>query len=66
MQRRLIALILKIGLPVLAGQFLFDWLSNNLAAAVGHLPVRAAFLIAILFGWAAFREHQARNNQPFR
>ena len=66
MQRRLVSLTLKLGLPVLIGQFLFDWVGNDLRSAASHLPVRAALLFAVLLVWAAFREHRARNKQTFR
>ena len=64
--RRLITLAIKVGLPVLAGQFLCDWISDNLLSAAGHLPVRAVLMVAVLLSWAAFQEYRGRKNQPFR
>lgn len=66
MPRRLSSLTIKIGLPVLIGQFLFDWVSNGFLAAAGHLPVRAILIFAVLLLWALFREHRERKNQNFR
>lgn len=66
MQRRLAKLISKIGLPVLIGQFLFDWLHGDLRSALAHLPVRAALLFAVLLAWAMFREHRERKKRAFR
>ncbi|MEO8375037.1 MAG: hypothetical protein ABI471_07420 [Sphingomonas bacterium] len=66
MQRHLASLILKIGLPVLSGQFASDWLSSALRPALAHLPVRAIFLFAVLLVWAAFREYRESKKQTFR
>ena len=66
MQRRLTSLIATIGLPVLIGQFLFDWLYGDLRSALAHFPVRAALLFAVLLAWAMFREHCERKKQAFR
>jgi len=66
MRRRLIHLIAKIGFPVLAGQFLFDWISNDFPVAIGHLPLRAALLFILLLGCTAFRGHRDAKNQTFR
>jgi hypothetical protein len=66
MQRRLASLILKIGLPVLIGQFASDWFSSALRPALAHLPVRAVLLFALLLAWAAFREYRERKKRIFR
>ncbi|WOK37242.1 hypothetical protein [Sphingomonas sp. C3-2] len=65
MQRRITNLTLKIGLPVLTGQFLFDWLSSDLWSATDHLPERAILIFAVLLLWAVFRERRDRKNQTF-
>jgi hypothetical protein len=66
MQHRLASLTIKVGLPVLIGQFLSDWISNGLLSAAGHLPLRAILIFAVLLMWAAFREYRERKNQTFR
>lgn len=63
MQRRLTNLIAMIGLPVLIGQFLFDWISNDLSSAASHLPVRAFLIFAVLLAWAVLRERHERKKR---
>ena len=63
MQQRLTSLIAIIGLPVLIGQFLFDWNSDDLASAVSHLPVRAVLIFAVLLAWTALRERHGRRKR---
>jgi hypothetical protein len=65
MQHRLKSLTIKVGLPVLVGQFLFDWISGSLPAAASHLPVRAFYIFAVLLLWTAFREQRERKNRIF-
>ena len=65
MQRR-ITLIIMVGLPVLIGQFVFDWIDSDLRSAVGHLPLRAILILLVLLIWAAFREHHERKKRNFR
>ncbi|WP_283514331.1 hypothetical protein [Sphingomonas sp. 2R-10] len=52
-----------IGLPVLIGQFLFHWASNDLPSAASHLPVRALLVFAVLLAWAILRERHERKKQ---
>lgn len=66
MMHRLISLLTKIGLPVLSGQFIFDWYDIGLPAAARHFPTRAALMLILLTAWAAFREHRERKKKPFR
>jgi hypothetical protein len=66
MQRRIIDLSVKVGLPVLTGQFVFDWLSSDLRSAITHLPTRAILIFAVLLLWAAFREHRERKKRTCR
>jgi len=63
MQRRVLNLILKVGLPVLGGQFAFDWISSDLNSAVSYLPTRAILILAVLLVWTAFREYRERKKQ---
>jgi hypothetical protein len=58
MKRRLILLIIKIGVPVVAGQFLYDWYQLGLTKAVGGLSIRAVLVVAILTAWWAFNEYR--------
>ena len=60
MHRRLIHLIIKNGLPVLTGQFLYDWFRRGFPTAVINLPIRVAVMMAILSAWWAFREYRER------
>jgi hypothetical protein len=66
MQRRLTNMTVKVGLPVLVGQFLFDWISSHLRSALSHLPIRVIVVFAVLLLWAAFTEHRARKKRTFR
>jgi|GEM_PF-3422938 len=66
MQRRITKLIVMVGLPVLLGQFVFDWFSKDLQSALGHLPTRAIVIFAVLLMWAALREHRERQKRTFR
>ncbi len=63
MQRRLTNLVAMIGLPVLIGQFLFDWISNDLPSAASHLLVRAFLIFAVLLAWSILRERHERKKQ---
>ncbi len=66
MQRRVLYLILMVGLPVLVGQFAFDWINSDLNSAVSHLPTRAILILAVLLVWTAFREYRARKKRTVR
>ncbi|PZN92133.1 MAG: hypothetical protein DCF31_17510, partial [Alphaproteobacteria bacterium] len=66
MQRRLAMPIVTVGLPTLAGQFVFGWATSDLRSALGQLPMRAAVVLAILLLWAMFREHRERRKRTFR
>jgi len=66
MRHRLTSLVIKVGLPVLVGQFLFDLASSGLAAAVAHLPLRAALILAVLLLWGAARESYKRHKRSIR
>ncbi|MBB3693172.1 hypothetical protein [Sphingomonas sp. BK580] len=66
MQRRLRHLAFKIGLPVLAGQYLSDWIDSGFSFALDHFPVRAILLLSLLLLCAAYQEHRARKKQTFR
>jgi undecaprenyl pyrophosphate phosphatase UppP len=66
MQRRFLNLILIVGLPVLVGQFAFDWIDSDLNSAVSHLSTRALLVLAVLLVWTAFREYRERKKQTVR
>ena len=66
MQRRVLYLILMVGLPVLVGQFAFDWINSDLNSAVSHLPTRAILILAVLLVWTAFREYRDRKTRTVR
>jgi hypothetical protein len=66
MKRRLISLLIKIGLPVLVGQFIFQWVNSDLLAAARSLPIRALTMLVLLMAWAAFQEHRERKKRTFR
>ncbi|MBB3692009.1 hypothetical protein [Sphingomonas sp. BK580] len=66
MRRRLKHLAFRIGLPVLAGQYLFDWMNSGFTFALDHFPVRAILLLSLLLLRAAYQEHRARKKQSFR
>lgn len=66
MQRRVLYLILMVGLPVLVGQFAFDWINSDLNPAVSHLPTRAILILAVLLVWTAFREYRDRKKRTVR
>jgi hypothetical protein len=57
---------MTIGMPVLIGQFLFDWLHGDLRSALAHLLIRGALLFALLLAWTALREHRERKKPTFR
>lgn len=63
MQRRVANLIVMVGLPVLIGQFVFDWIDSNLQSAVSHLPIRTILVFSMLLLWAASREHRERKKK---
>jgi hypothetical protein len=66
MQHPLRSLTIKVGLPVLVGQFLYDLITSGLPSAAGHFPRRAASIFAVLLLWAAFRGYRERKNRTFR
>jgi hypothetical protein len=66
MQRRLILLIIKIGLPVVTGQFLYDWYHRSVAKAVADLPIRAVLIVAVLSAWWAFSEYRDSKKRTVR
>lgn len=66
MQRRVTNLFVMTGLPVLIGLFIFDCINRGLQSAVGHLPVKAIVIFAVLLVWAAFREHRERKKRTSR
>ena len=66
MQRRVLYLILMVGLPVLVGQFAFDWINSDLNSAVSYLPTRAILILAVLLVWTAFREYRDRKKRTVR
>jgi hypothetical protein len=66
MRRRPKSIIVEIGVPILAGQFLFDWTNSGLMSALGHFTVRAILLFSLLLLWAVFREHRDRKKQMCR
>jgi hypothetical protein len=66
MERRVLYLILMVGLPVLVGQFAFDWINSDLNSAVSHLPTRAILILAVLLVWIAFREYRDRKTRTVR
>ena len=56
MRERFWHLPVKLVLPVLAGQFVADWLwSKNLMEAVHRFPMHAIMTFAIVLIWSAFR-----------
>ncbi len=63
MQRRLANLIVRVGIPVLVGQFLFDWVSHDMRSALGHVPIRASLIFAVLLIWATYRDYRERNKR---
>ena len=66
MQRRVLYLILMVGLPALVGQFAFDWINSDLTSAVSHLPTRAILILAVLLVWTAYREYRDRKKRTVR
>jgi len=66
MQRRVLHLILMVGLPVLVGQFAFDCINSDLNSAVSHLPTRAILILAVLLVWTAFWEYRDRKKRTVR
>ncbi len=66
MQRRVLNLILMVALPVLAGQFAFDWINSDLNSAVSHLPTRAILILAVLLVWTVFWEYRERKKRTVR
>lgn len=49
---------IKVAVPVLIGQFLFDCVSGGVAQAADKLPVRAAVLLAVVIVWSAWRRRR--------
>ncbi|KQS48476.1 hypothetical protein ASG20_15440 [Sphingomonas sp. Leaf198] len=66
MQRRVLNLIVIVGLPVLIGQFAFDWINSGLNSAASHLPTRAILILAVLLVWSVFREYRERKKRAVR
>ena len=66
MPRRMLKLIVIVGLPVLVGQFAFDWINSDLNSAVSHLLTRAILILAVLLVWIAFREYRDRKTRTVR
>lgn len=66
MRRRILKLIVMVGLPVLIGQFAFDWIESDLQSAISHLPTRALLILAVVLVWAAFREYRERRKRTVR
>lgn len=66
MRRRMLKLIVIVGLPVLVGQFAFDWIDSDLRSAISHVPTRAILILAVLLVWAAFREYRERRKRTIR
>jgi hypothetical protein len=57
---------MKAMLPVLAGQFLSDWLWNkSLTEAVHHFPMRAIITLAVILIWSAFRGWRSARKRTF-
>jgi len=66
MARRILKLIVIVGLPVLVGQFAFDWIDSDLRSAISHVPTRAILILAVLLVWVAFREYRERRKRTVR
>ncbi len=66
MQRRILKLIVMVGLPVLIGQSTFDWIDSDLQSAISHIPTRAILILAVLLVWAAFREYREHRERTVR
>ena len=66
MPRRILKLIVIVGLPVLVGQFTFDWIDSNLRSAISHVPTRAILILAVLLVWAAFRKYREGRKRTIR
>ncbi|KQN08183.1 hypothetical protein QP178_05115 [Sphingomonas aurantiaca] len=66
MARRILKLIVIVGLPVLVGQFAFDWIDSDSRSAISHVPTRAILILAVLLVWAAFREYRERRKRTIR
>ena len=66
MQRRVLNLAVMVGLPVLIGHFIFDWIDDDISAAVRHFPIRAVLIVAVSFLWAVFREYRERKKRTVR
>jgi membrane protein DedA with SNARE-associated domain len=66
MQRRLLRIIVMVGLPVLIGQFAFDWIESDLQSAISHFPTRAILILAVLLVWAAIWEYRERRKRAAR
>ncbi len=66
MQRRILKLIVMVGLPVLIGQFAFDWIESDLQSAISHLPTRTLLILAVVLVWAAFREYRECRKRTVR
>jgi hypothetical protein len=64
--RPLLEYPIKIGLPLLGGQFIADWLFKGLAYSASNLPERAAADLAVILTWAAVVTHRQRKKQTFR
>ncbi len=66
MQRRILKLIVMVGLPVLIGQFAFDWIDSDLQSSISALPTRAILILAVLLLWTAFQEYRERRKRTVR
>ena len=66
MQRRILNLIVMVGVPILIGQFAFDWINSGQNFAVSHLPTRAILILAVLLVWSVFREYRERKKRAVR
>lgn len=66
MQRRILKLIVMVGLPVLIGQFAFDWIESDLQSSISALPTRAILILAVLLLWTAFQEYRERRKRTVR
>jgi hypothetical protein len=55
----------QVALPVLAGQFLFDWANDGFSDAIGHLPLRAGLTLAIALGWSLMRKRREEKQSPY-
>jgi len=67
MRERSWRLPVRIGLPVLAGEFVADWLwSKSLPDAAHRLPMRVVVMLAVILIWTAFRHWRSERTQTLR